>query len=270
MKTISSLHSLLLFSAVLAGLPLAAYSADYDKAEITKVHKDVRILKTNLAPRNAQAGLQIQPVTSVATGTDSRAELRFPDRTLTRLGANSRFTLRGDSRTLDLDRGVMMVQVPKGQGGARVRTAGVTAAVTGTSILIEFHPGGIVKLIVIEGECTLSLNSDRSQFQTLQAGQMITMQDGAGSIPSPLNIDLSKLLQSSQLISASDPGQPNQQQILTAVQTQQQVITSGDLLNGNVVLQNPGITIGLSNNTVSNVVTPMPSPSPPPAEPHGP
>ncbi|MFN7565426.1 MAG: FecR domain-containing protein [Prosthecobacter sp.] len=251
MKTIQRLLLLVL-------LPTALTAADFDQAQITKVHREVKVLKANAAPRAASEGLQIKPVTSVATGVESRAELRFPDQTLTRLGANSRFTLRGESRTIDLDRGVMMVQVPKKQGGAHIRTAGVTAAVTGTTVLIEYHPGGVVKLIVIEGECVLSLNRDRSEFQTLRAGQMITMQDGAASIPGPQNIDLARLLQSSRLISANDPAQPNQQQIQNAVQMQQQLISHGDLLNGGVVLQNPGITVGLTNNTTSNVITPQP------------
>lgn len=261
MKTIHSsfsrnLHAILFFAVS----TVAARSADFDLAEITKVLRDVKVLKANAAPRLAHEGLQIRPVTSVSTGAESRADLRFPDQTLTRLGANSRFTLRGQSRTLDLDRGVMMVQVPKKQGGAYIRAAGVTAAVTGTTVLIEYHPGGVVKLIVVEGECVLSLNSDRSQFQTLRSGQMITMQDGSTTIPGPQNIDLARLLQSSRLISANDPTQPNQQQIQNAVQIQQQLITQGDLLNGGVVLQNPGITVGLTNNTTSNVVTPAPPP----------
>lgn len=260
----------LLAIVCLATSSAAVVAADFDQAQITKVHREVKVLKANAAPRTASEGLQIKPVTSVATGAESRAELRFPDQTLTRLGANSRFTLRGESRTLDLERGVMMLQVPKKQGGAHIRTACVTAAVTGTTVLIEYHPGGVVKLIVIEGSCVLSLNRDRSEFRTLTAGQMITMQDGAATIPGPQNIDLARLLQSSRLISANDPAQPNQQQIQTAVQIQQQLITNGDLLNGGVVLQNPGITVGLTNNTTSNVVTPAPSPAPaPPPAGHG-
>src|SRR4051812_10326818 len=78
--------------------PIAA--AGYSKAEITRLFNDVKVLKENVAPKTAAVGEQINPVTSVSTGADSRAELRFPDRSLTRLGANSRFTLRGDSRTL--------------------------------------------------------------------------------------------------------------------------------------------------------------------------
>jgi len=265
MKT-NSIRILPLIASLLFASQMVARSASYSSAEITRVHKEVKVLKANAVPRTATEGLQIKPVTSVATGSDARAELRFPDQTLTRLGANSRLTLRGESRTLDLDHGVMMLQVPKNQGGAKVRTAGVTAAVTGTSVLIEYHPGGVVKLIVIEGECVLSLNRDRGEFQVLRAGQMISMTDGATSIPSPLDIDLGKLLQTSKLISADDPSQPNQQQIMQAVQVQQRLITTGDLVDRNLVLSNPGITIGLNNNTTSNVITPQP-PAPVPITP---
>jgi|UniRef100_UPI003784A6B4 hypothetical protein len=257
MKT-NSIRILPLIASLLFASQMVARSASYSSAEITRVHKEVKVLKANAVPRTATEGLQIKPVTSVATGSDARAELRFPDQTLTRLGANSRLTLRGESRTLDLDHGVMMLQVPKNQGGAKVRTAGVTAAVTGTSVLIEYHPGGVVKLIVIEGECVLSLNRDRGEFQVLRAGQMVSMSDGAASIPSPVDIDLGKLLQTSKLISADDPSQPNQQQIMQAVQVQQRLITTGDLVDRNLVLSNPGITIGLNNNTNSNVITPQP------------
>lgn len=267
MKT-NSIRILPLIASLLFASQMVARSASYSSAEITRVHKEVKVLKANAVPRTATEGLQIKPVTSVATGSDARAELRFPDQTLTRLGANSRLTLRGESRTLDLDHGVMMLQVPKNQGGAKVRTAGVTAAVTGTSVLIEYHPGGVVKLIVIEGECVLSLNRDRGEFQVLRAGQMISMTDGAASIPPPVDIDLGKLLQTSKLISADDPSQPNQQQIMQAVQVQQRLITTGDLVDRNLVLSNPGITIGLNNNTTSNVITPQPpAPAPAPATP---
>jgi hypothetical protein len=89
------------------------------------------------------------------------------------------------------------------------------------------------------------------------------MTDGAASIPPPVDIDLGKLLQTSKLISANDPSQPNQEQIMQAVQVQQRLITTGDLVDRNQVLSNPGVTIGLNNNTTSNVITPQPPVTPP-------
>src|SRR5262249_1719499 len=139
----------------------------------TRLENDVKVLKENASPVAATVGQQIKAVTSVATGINSRAELRFPDKSLTRLGSNSRFTVRGDARTLDLNEGVMMLEVPKRIGGAKVRTAAVTAAVTGTTVMFEYLPKGYVKLIVIEGSVDLSENANPSVFRTINAGQML-------------------------------------------------------------------------------------------------
>src|SRR5436189_2543885 len=124
----TSLFRFPLVAVCLLGSHAHLRAASYSEAELTRVHEEVRVLKAKAAPRSAQAGERIVPVTTVATGANSRAELRFPDNSLTRLGANSRFTLNGEGRTLDLGEGVMMLQVPKKQGGAKVRTAAVTAA----------------------------------------------------------------------------------------------------------------------------------------------
>ena len=264
MKTLSPLQ-------LLAGCGLAlvftvpAFAGGFTKAEITRLTNEVQILKGEAAPKAATVGQNIDPVTTVATGKESRAELRFPDKTLTRLGANSRFTLRGEARTLDLNEGTMMLQVPKNQGGAKIRTAGVTAAVTGTTVLIEYHPGGVIKLIVIEGECTIYLNNDRSEFRTLKAGQMIEMQDGSPTMPDVQTVDLERLLKTSKLISASDANQPNQYQIDQAIYEQQQLLSSGDLVKGNIVIRDNTMNTGINNNAATTT-TPLPVP-PAPIEP---
>lgn len=261
MKTISLLQPL-------AGCGLAlwfaapAFAGGFTHAEITRLTNEVQILKGEAAPKAATVGQNIDPVTTVATGKESRAELRFPDKTLTRLGANSRFTLRGEARTLDLNEGTMMLQVPKNQGGAKIRTAGVTAAVTGTTVLIEYHPGGVIKLIVIEGECTIFLNNDRSEFRTLKAGQMIEMQDGSPTMPAVQTVDLERLLKTSKLISATDASQPNQYQIDQAIYEQQQLLTSGDLVKGNIVIRDNTMNTGINNNAATTT-TPTPLPEPP-------
>jgi cyclopropane fatty-acyl-phospholipid synthase-like methyltransferase len=63
--------------------------------------------------------------------------LLFRDQTLTRLGADTFFSFTQGTRDLTLERGTLLLQVPKGRGGARIRTAAVTASITGTTILLE-------------------------------------------------------------------------------------------------------------------------------------
>lgn len=251
MKAKSLLTALAAACAIALSAP-GAQAASYSKASFTRLHNQVNVLKGDASPTAAKVGQEINTVSSVATGPDSRAELRFPDNSLTRIGANSRFTLRGDGRTLDLDSGVMMLQVPKKMGGAKVRTAAVTAAVTGTTVLFEYLPGGYVKLICVEGSVDLFLNSDPSQFRTINAGEMIIMKADGKSIPMPVDVDLATLLKTSKLISADDLG-PNAQQINQALQQQQEQLKDGELVQTNLVIEGRGTLVSLNNDTRLNV-----------------
>lgn len=249
MKTVHPFIALALAMAAPAG----AQAAGYTRAELTRLHNEVKVLKENAAPRDASVGDQIDTVTSVATGAGSRAELKFPDNSLTRLGANSRFTLRGDQRTLDLDQGVMLLQVPKKLGGAKVRTAAVTAAVTGTTVLFEYLPGGFVKLIVIEGVVDLYFNNDPSKFTNITAGQMIIMKTDSKTLPAPVDVDLSLLLKTSKLINGDDKSMPNFMEVARALSQQQKELKNGDLVATNFVLPGRGTLVELSNDTRLNV-----------------
>ena len=238
-------------ACVLPGMTANLAAAGYNKAAFTRLQNQVNVLKGDANPTPASVGQEITNVTSVATGPDSRAELQFPDKSLTRIGANSRFTLKGDGRTLDLDSGVMMLQVPKKMGGAKVRTAAVTAAVTGNYILVEVMKNGLIKLICVEGSVDLFLNTNPSQFTTLNAGQMIIMKSDGSSIPQPVDIDLATLLKSSKLISGDDWG-PNKQQINQAMQEQQEQIQSGNLVVTNLAIEGRGTLVSLNNNAAYN------------------
>ena len=92
------------------------------------------------APRPVALGDLIRHGTPVSTGTQSRSELTFADLTITRLGANTSFSFKQGTREMNLIDGAILFQVPKGSGGATIRTAGVTAAITGTTGIGEFHP----------------------------------------------------------------------------------------------------------------------------------
>ena len=69
----------------LSGFAIAAGK----EARVTQAVHDVRLFASNSAIRRASVGDNVRPGTAVRTGSDSRAELTFADRTLARLGANS-------------------------------------------------------------------------------------------------------------------------------------------------------------------------------------
>src|SRR6202008_1512975 len=76
---------------------LANASASQE-ARVSQVIQDVRLLEAHAAPHPAAVNDKITLGTAVRTGVESRAELTFPDLTITRLGANTLFTLNQAAR----------------------------------------------------------------------------------------------------------------------------------------------------------------------------
>jgi hypothetical protein len=69
--------------------------------------------------------------TAVQTGTQSRSELTFKDKTITRLGEKTIFSVGEGARTIDLGSGQFLLYVPKKAGAAKVKMGPVTASITG-------------------------------------------------------------------------------------------------------------------------------------------
>src|SRR5947209_2971832 len=121
------------------------------EARVTQIVKDVKLLSSQAEARPATLTDKIHGDTSVRTGVESRAELTFADLTVARLGANTIFSFNEGTRTVDLGNGAILLRVPKGSGGAKVQTAAVTAAITGTTVIVEYHPKSYAKYLVLEG-----------------------------------------------------------------------------------------------------------------------
>ena len=114
--------------------------AQLKEARVTEVVKDVKLLPTGNAPRPAAVSDEVRNGTAVRTGVESRSELKFPDQTLARLGANTVFSFSEGTRSLNLQDGAMLLRVPKGAGGAKISSSAITAAITGTTVMVETHP----------------------------------------------------------------------------------------------------------------------------------
>ena len=250
-------------------------AAPLKEGEFTRVINEVRILPVEASPFTAKPGDRISGRTAVSTGAQSRAELRFSDNTLTRLGANSVFRMDQATRTVDLEKGVILLQVPKQLGGAKVRTAAITAAVTGTTLLLEFTPDGFVKIIVIEGEVDVSLNERRNQFRTLAAGDMwITRANDKQSLPLPVQVDLERLKKTSKLLNTEEFAPlGNQKQLQGALKEQGNKKLKGDLTHTAFQIGGRGrnVTLLLADRQhvvlekSSDPVEPPPPPPPPTA-----
>src|SRR4029453_3447551 len=88
----------------------------FNQAEVTKT-----INLVSLLPQDTRAvpGDLVKGNTALQTGGNSRAELQFPDLTITRVGSNALFRFIAGSREMVLDSGTLLFSSPKGAGGGK-------------------------------------------------------------------------------------------------------------------------------------------------------
>jgi len=211
-------------------------------ATVTAAVNEVQVYPGSSSPRSATIGERIATPSSVQTGRKSRTELTFNDDTITRLGQNSVFSFREGGRNVELKQGSVLLQVPKNAGGATIRTATVTAAITGTTVMFEYSPGKWIKLLTLEGTQKLTLNGSKTSV-SVPAGKMIIMHPDAKVIPEPVTIDIAKLVATSPLAGRGTfgPLPPRATELIQeTIQEQRIAKRRGDLLPTNHVVSGIG------------------------------
>src|SRR5437667_12832063 len=192
--------SLLFVAASCIFLPHSSAAAPLSSAEVTKIINRVSVIDPAKGGHPAVLRDVIKDDLGLQTGTKSRSELLFQDNTLTRIGAETFFSFKTGSRDMTLEKGSMLLQVPKGLGGAKIHTAAVTAAITGTTIMMEYVPKHDIKVLVLEGSLRLSVNGRFGDSLLLTPGRMVIMRPDAKRIPDPVTVDLKHVVQTSTLV----------------------------------------------------------------------
>src|ERR1700761_4554047 len=148
----------LLFIGVGLAISRFAAAGPLTEAHVTKVINDVKLVEPTGGGRPAKVNDVVRDQIGLVTGMKSRSELLFQDDTLTRIGPETYFSFKAGTRDLTLQQGTLLLQVPKGLGGAKIQTAAITASITGTTIMMEYHPNRDLKVLVLEGSLRLSVN----------------------------------------------------------------------------------------------------------------
>jgi hypothetical protein len=251
---------------ILAGLlafHLGAFGAVLDQGRFTEVIKDVNKLTTDGSPSSAKMDDVLRAPERVRTGADSRAELTAPDKTITRIGANTVFSFDTRERTLNLERGSVLFHAPKGVGGGKVRSGGASAAVLGTTIIVSATEAGGFKLIVLEGKGKATLENGKTKV--LKAGQMVFVMPGGTEFSEVLTVNLGKLASNSLLVTGFSHPLPSIDLINSSIRAQNLLIYHGQALDTGVLVDNfnPGPGNGLQvidqgsyQNAVHSPLTP--------------
>jgi hypothetical protein len=241
----------LVILCLLAGSCLNGLASAPQTAQVTQVIHDVHLLGSNADPRPASVSDSMNDGTSVKTGVDSAAELTFTDQTIARLGSNSVFNFKHGTRNLNLDAGVMLLQVPKTAKGARLQTAGVAAAITGTTVMFECYPT-VYKFLVLSGTGRLYRPGHLGDSVLVRAGQMVI---GAPNTPlsDPVDFDIERFLKTSRFM-LDFPPLRSESLMANESQKQQRAKDKKVLIDTNMVIFGAGTSVSLLNPTQREVV----------------
>src|SRR4030095_14412197 len=174
-----------------------ANAVPLQEARVSQVIQDVRLLEPHATPRPAVVNDKVLLGRAVRTGTESRAELTFTDLTITRLGANTIFSLTAGAREIDLTNGTILVQVPAKAAPVKINTASVTVGITGGTALLSTGPP--LKFMVLEGVGTIYPKGHPDKAVTVKGGEMVLMAAARGFTP-PQQFAVSLVLATSHLI----------------------------------------------------------------------
>lgn len=183
-----------------AGIATVLFAAEQKQARITEVVHDVRLLAAQTAGRPAAVNDAVREGTAVRTGTDSRAELTFTDQTLTRLGANTVFSFGGAARTYNLGSGAILMSAPKGTGTVKITTAVATCAVSGFTMISEYHGNTWNKVLMLNGDGYVTLKKNPGDKRYIHTSEILVFRPDATVLPQPQQFDMCKVINYGHLV----------------------------------------------------------------------
>ncbi len=163
-----------LTAIALLSLATVHAATPYRQATVTRTQNQVKygeVKGERSELRPASVDDVVRASNFLQTETDSRAELKYDDGSLVRIGQNTVFSFEAITRTLSLNKGSMIFYVPKGSGGANVKTPSLTAAITGTIGKVALR-----YIAIIEGSIIL-----KPSGKVVSAGQFARIEED-GSI----------------------------------------------------------------------------------------
>ncbi|HEX8077969.1 MAG TPA: hypothetical protein VF511_09155, partial [Chthoniobacterales bacterium] len=188
----------------------------------------------------------------------------FDNGLLVRLGQNSIFAAKQGTSRMELRRGAMLVRVPKSAGQTLITSGAVVSSLGGTTALLEHYPDAYTKLISLEGTARMFMPAKIGESVLVDAGQLLMfhLKPAPKALPNPVDIDIKRLIATSQLIRGFAPLE-SELSIARGAQNQSRQKSGGTLTETNLVIFGRGTLVSLvPPETDTNPTTPTPTPSP--------
>lgn len=175
------------------------------EGRVTTIFHDVQLLPAQADARPAAIDDKVDEGSALRTGIDSRSELTFADLTITRLGANTVFSVNNAGRRVQLDSGSILLYARKDSGGAQILSKAVTVGISGTTVIFESRADAYDQLTVLEDHARVSLNNNPAEAVEVRAGELLHVRAGMKKLPAPSRVDLRRIMRTHPLIKNFPP-----------------------------------------------------------------
>jgi hypothetical protein len=229
-------------ASLAAWFPGQLNAASTNEARITRVKNHVQLARSKNAARRASVNDIVREETAVRTGDGSCAELGFSDATVVRLAAHTVFDFNRGTRGLNLKDGAVLVQAPKEANGATIHAGSVAAAVAGTTVMIEYHPG-VYKFLVLEGTARSYRPGHLGDSVLVRAGQMVFGNPEA-ALSDPVDVDIDRFMKTSRFIT-DFPSLRSEKSIVAESQKQQREKSNKTLIDTNLIIFGGGTRVSV-------------------------
>ncbi|MCE0524226.1 MAG: FecR family protein [Methylacidiphilales bacterium] len=236
-------------------------------ATVTQAVNDVSHgFSQSTATSPAPTGTQIRDGEYLKTGSASRAELEFSNKTISRLGSNTIFNYSASSNEVDLQAGTILFSKPKNGQQLNIKTEAVTAAIVGTTGFLQvLHQNGHTTTLfgLVEGHANVAAGGNDP---VIGPGQIFSYTPG--SPPQIFNFNVPLFLRTALLYKGFKSTLPNQSYINAEVAFFNNLADRGFIGNPPPNLGFPlaGFdSVGKANS--NSILSQQPSPPTPPPPP---
>ncbi|MEA5463056.1 FecR family protein [Leptothoe sp. PORK10 BA2] len=204
--------SLLLGTALILGNPVkASAQTTLTSAKVESLRNRVHLIPTGSNARLARVADVMRIGDALRTAASARAELRFNDGSLARVGEQATFRFTPNTRNFQLSNGTVLLLIPPGRGRTTIQTPNAVTGIQGSALFVRVQ---CLAELTSEGHCAspvtfvgaltnnpagamVAYNESGSQQQLLYAGEMVVIEDG--NISQRLEFDLSTFYQTAGL-----------------------------------------------------------------------
>ena len=145
-------------------------------AEIIFLRNRAQLLRQNQEARRANVADRLNIGDALRTLRRSRAELRFNDESLARIGERATFQFTPNTRNFQLTNGTVLLIIPPSRGRTTIQTPNATTGIQGSALFVRYIPETDTTIVGAltdnpNGPMVL-FNEDGSEQQALRANEI--------------------------------------------------------------------------------------------------